>query len=145
MNWKFWKKKNEEEVVLVPSYPPRQKTVDDIMRETVFDEEMLNRIDLFSIIGTRLVCIENCGENKNNFKNFRDFLKSKSEIVPIFIKDQVYEVNYVTDEYVGFKTGKNASFIKGHPYGYPCIFDFFMLETEYLSLKREQQINSILE
>ena len=147
MNWKFWKKKNED-VVLTPSYtppPPRQKTVDDIIKETVFDEEILNKIDLFSIAGTRLVCIKNCGESKSNFKNFRDFVKSKTETVSTFFKDEVYEVSYVTDEYIGFKSGRNASFIKGHPYGYPYVFDFFILESEYLSLKRDEQINSILE
>ena len=54
MNWRFWKKKK----LIIPPYVP-PKSIDDIMKETIFDEETLNRIDSFSVMGARLVCIKN--------------------------------------------------------------------------------------
>lgn len=68
-----------------------------------------------------------------------------------FNKGGIYQVSYVSNEYIGvreansYRLEKQISFIENHPSGYPYIFDFFVLESEYLALERDKQINNILE
>ena len=146
MNLKFWKKeKNENETVNFI------KTYDERIREEVLslDEEMLKKIDLFKP-GTKIRCIKDYGSDKTYFSDFRDFVKNIKKEFHIFNKNEIYEIDSSSNEYVYVKKTNrfnvpSISFIKNHPSTEVIyLFEYFILESEYIALHRDNQIEQIL-
>jgi hypothetical protein len=126
------------------------KEIEDIIDKAIQDEKVLERIDKLTK-GTKLVCIKRHSLiPPKTYNNFREFLENRKKEKYFFEEGKVYEVDIIQNDYIYITsdTGARLSFelldIRRERERYPYIFDHFMLESEWLGLQRDENINSIL-
>ena len=163
MKWKFWKKFWKKNGIISDT-KRLNKLISDIAstgmgqakyskeKEDFIDqvsEKELERIDQLTV-GAKLVCIKNCHEINKTYDNIRDFINNRKKTFYHFNEGETATVNRLANDiaYVD-----NYSFnlldygkvdLQTKKYLDKYIFEVFMLESEYIALQRENQINSIL-
>ncbi len=125
------------------------KEIEQLIDEAVQDGKVLERIDKLTK-GAKLVCIKKCHlMSPKTYNNFREFLENRKKEEYFFEEGKVYEVKTIQNDCIHI-LAENAviSFelldIRRERERYPYVFNHFMLESEWLGLQRDENINSIL-
>jgi hypothetical protein len=150
---KFWKKKKVLVLSSTTDHPgtssPQtvEKTYDEVCDELTEDD--IVKIEGISPGGTRLVCICNYNPRYSNYNNIRDFLKYRTEYT--FNVGKVYEVSYINNDIIYILEDVNRGRVNMQPFWVikyssrnPYIFDYFMLESDYIMMERNKAIEQLI-
>ena len=126
------------------------KEIEQLIDKAVQDEKVLERIDKLTK-GAKLVCIKKCSlMSPKTYNNFREYIEHRKKEEYLFEEGKGYEVDVIQNDCIIIKSknGARLSFelldIQRERERYPYIFNHFMLESEWLGLQRDENINSIL-
>jgi hypothetical protein len=141
---KFWKKKK----ILVLSV---EKTFDEVCDGLT--EEDIVKLENVSSPGTRLMCIGNYNPTYSNYNNVRDYLQYRKDY--LFKIGRVYIVAYINNDiiYVEEEVIQNKSqrinnypfYLIKHSSKNPHLFDYFMLESDYIIMERDKIIEKLID
>ena len=158
MNWKFWKSWTKEKkkirqnnFVILGEDWDSDTVVDNLKYKEQLDKlsnEDIQILDSICKEKARLVCIKNFKLLRRSFTNdFTGFIESHRNPQHVFAINKSYLV-FKSDRDTLKITGDDAtihsfSLVEYKP-AHDYVFDYFMIESQWIALNREKQINTIL-